>query len=233
MTLRAALFIDGGFLLQRLASVRPDVDPADPVAVDRAIGQLVHAHLDHIRQIEGGADVRAHHYRSFFYDAAPYHHMAQLPVSGRNLNYDKTPQAQFRRALHVALRKRSNMAVRLGTVRLERSWVLNERAQKDLLRGARTVADLMDEDFTAALRQKGVDMRFGLDVASVTLKRQANVLILVTGDSDFVPAAKLARREGAQVILDPLWASVSDDLHEHIDQLRSGFARPRRREPAP
>ena len=63
-------------------------------------------------------------------------------------------------------------------------------------------------------------------MASITLKRQADVLVLVTGDSDFVPAAKLARREGAKVILDSLWLSVRPDLFEHIDQLQAGFPRP-------
>jgi uncharacterized LabA/DUF88 family protein len=38
-------------------------------------------------------------------------------------------------------------------------------------------------------------------------------LVLVTGDSDFVPAAKLARREGVEFLLDPLWQQVSDELY--------------------
>jgi uncharacterized LabA/DUF88 family protein len=76
------------------------------------------------------------------------------------------------------------------------------------------------------LRQKGVDMRIGLDIASITLKRLAKTIILVSGDSDFVPAAKLARREGLQFILDPLWQSVKPDLFEHIDGLNSGLKRP-------
>ena len=86
---------------------------------------------------------------------------------------------------------------------------------------------MTDRDFIPALRQKGVDMRIGLDIASITLKRQANVIILVAGDADFVPAAKLARREGVQFILDPLWQNVPRDLLEHIDGLRSGFYKPR------
>ena len=80
-----------------------------------------------------------------------------------------------------------------------------------------------------ALRQKGVDMRIGLDIASITLKQQANVIVLVSGDADFVPAAKFARREGVQFILDPLWQNISPDLFEHIDGLRSGFYKPRAR----
>jgi uncharacterized LabA/DUF88 family protein len=52
--------------------------------------------------------------------------------------------------------------------------------------------------------------------------------VLVSGDSDFVPAAKLARREGMEFILDPLWQSVNNDLFEHIDGLQSGLNRPAR-----
>ena len=83
-----------------------------------------------------------------------------------------------------------------------------------------------DDDFVPALRQKGVDMRIGLDIASITLRRQAEIIILVSGDADFVPAAKLARREGVQFVLDPLWQEIPPDLFEHIDGLRSGFYRP-------
>jgi len=64
-------------------------------------------------------------------------------------------------------------------------------------------------------------MRIGLDIASMAFKKQVNQIILVAGDSDFVPAAKLARREGIDFILDPMWATIRDDLHEHIDGLRS------------
>src|SRR5690606_8909702 len=57
-------------------------------------------------------------------------------------------------------------------------------------------AELSNEEVTLDLRQKGVDMRIGLDIAALTLKRFVGTIVLVSGDSDFVPAAKLARREG-------------------------------------
>lgn len=69
-------------------------------------------------------------------------------------------------------------------------------------------------------------MRLGVDITSLTLKKQVDTIILVAGDSDFVPAAKLARREGVRIILDPLWREVAPKLFEHIDALRSGFPRP-------
>lgn len=79
---------------------------------------------------------------------------------------------------------------------------------------------------TYGLRQKGVDIRIGLDITTLTLKKQVDTIILVSGDSDFVPAAKLARREGIDFILDPLWQQVNADLFEHIDGLQSGLERP-------
>lgn len=81
-------------------------------------------------------------------------------------------------------------------------------------------------DVTLGLRQKGVDMRIAIDIASLTLKRQVQTIVLVAGDSDFVPAAKLARREGMEFILDPLWQEVNADLFEHIDDLQSGLKCP-------
>lgn len=118
--------------------------------------------------------------------------------------------------------------MRLGDVRRDpgRSWILKARPQKKLLSKVITVEDLNDADFAPALQQKGVDMRIGLDIACITLKDQADLIVLVSGDADFVPAAKLAPREGVQFVLDPLWQDVSPELFEHIDGLRSGFPRP-------
>jgi len=87
---------------------------------------------------------------------------------------------------------------------------------------------IQNNDVALGLRQKGVDMRIAIDIASLTLKQQVSTIVLVAGDSDFVPAAKLARREGMEFILDPLWQNVNVDLFEHIDALQSGLARPSR-----
>jgi uncharacterized LabA/DUF88 family protein len=69
--------------------------------------------------------------------------------------------------------------------------------------------------------QKGVDARMSLDIASLSYKRLVERIVLITGDADFVPAAKLARREGIDVILDPLWGPIAPSLNEHIDGLRT------------
>ena len=66
-------------------------------------------------------------------------------------------------------------------------------------------------------------MKLGTDIAYITLKKQVDQIVLISEDSDFVSAAKLARREGIDFILDPLGAPVKPDLFEHIDGLRTSI----------
>ncbi|EPX82918.1 hypothetical protein ruthe_03059 [Rubellimicrobium thermophilum DSM 16684] len=223
---KVAILIDGGYFLKRLPTVFQQAKPGDPESVAWALRRLIASHLKSRNRIEKLPHERALLYRSFFYDAKPYLGKEHRPVSGKSIDYARSDEAKFRLALHDRLRRMSHMAVRLGEVRRERGWILREDAQKRLLKGEIAVADLADDDFTPGLRQKAVDMRIGTDIASLTLKRQVDTIILVAGDSDFVPASKLARREGVKVILDPLWRSVAPELFEHIDGLQSGFAKP-------
>jgi uncharacterized LabA/DUF88 family protein len=118
--------------------------------------------------------------------------------------------------------ERFDVMVQQGTV----TFPLSE----DVLRELRDVVAawrvIRERDLILGLRQKGVDMRIGLDIASMTLKHQIDTIILVTGDSDFVPAAKLARREGVEFLIDPMRQRVSDELTEHVDGVVSVFPRP-------
>ena len=225
---KAAILIDGGYFLKRLPSVQSNVDVSNPDAVARSISRLIRNHLEQLNTVYKVENFFQLLYRSFYYDALPYTGKGHTPVDKRAIDYSKTPEAIFRKNLFDALRGQPNLAVRLGEVRKNHdiSWILKAKPQRSLLKGDLTVSGLTDNDFAPALRQKGVDMRIGIDIASITLKRQANIIILVSGDADFVPAARFARREGVQFILDPLWQNISADLFEHIDGLRSGFPRP-------
>lgn len=226
---KVAVLIDGGFFLKRLKTVCPEVDPLAARQVDEAIGRLVKGHLEHLHRRFGGTTHDSLLYRAFYYDAAPYTARGHTPITKKSVDYAKSESATLRLALFDHLRRRAAFAVRLGEVRRERAWILKEAPQKALLDGSKVVADLTDEDFHPGLRQKAVDMRLALDIASITLKKQAEIIVLVTGDSDFVPAAKLARREGMRVILDPLWMEVAESLFEHIDGLYSAFPKPKNR----
>ena len=107
------------------------------------------------------------------------------------------------------------------TTHLKKRGTLKKLCRKEI-----GLDDLEEDDISPTFKQKGVDMRIGLDIASIAFKKQADRIVLVSGDSDFVPAAKLARREGIEFVLDPMWASIRADLNEHIDLLRSVFPQP-------
>ena len=104
------------------------------------------------------------------------------------------------------------MALRMGDLRF-RGWTLNMgRIPAD-----EPQVEITADDLRPNVHQKGVDMRIGLDIASLTLKKQVEVVVLVTSDSDFVPAMKFARREGAQLFLVALDSRVTDEVREHAD----------------
>ncbi|WP_206665548.1 NYN domain-containing protein [Jejubacter calystegiae] len=94
---------------------------------------------------------------------------------------------------------------------------------KALLNGRITVDELTEKDVRYEARQKGVDMKISLDISSLSHHKNVEQIILVAGDSDFVPAAKQARREGIDFVLDPMWNHINPDLHEHIDGLVSSW----------
>ncbi len=73
------------------------------------------------------------------------------------------------------------------------------------------------KDLVPNIQQKGVDIRIGLDIASIAVKRIVDTLVLVTGDSDLVPAMKLARKEGLRVYLEALGHGVRRELKAHAD----------------
>ncbi|TVQ95482.1 MAG: NYN domain-containing protein [Spirochaetaceae bacterium] len=202
---------------------------------------------------------RRYVHRILYYDAMPYDGKSQHPFSGKAIDFSTSDVAIFRREFFDSLRRQPKVALRLGTVVRDGDWrlssknshrVLRTRAlvskltvpngadalqiSGDELRALQEIVDLWNSisltEPSIAVRQKGVDMRLGLDIASIAYKRLATTIVLVTGDSDFVPAAKLARREGLEIILDPLWQQIGPELFEHIDGLRSGLPRPNREE---
>ena len=129
-------------------------------------------------------------------------------------------------SLHERLLSKRKVALRLGHLSTDTPWTIKPRVIVELLSGKNTFDALMPDDVMPAVRQKGVDMRIGVDVASLAFKKQVDQIVLIAGDADFVPAAKLARREGIDFVLDPMWRSIPQGLMEHIDGLRSTCPKP-------
>jgi len=218
-----AILIDGGFFLRRFPSCYPNKDKTDAKAVAKTAFEMA---LSHLEEKSLHRTVSHELYRIFFYDCPPLSKKAHYPKTRRAIDFSKTPQSIFRLALHDELRKQRKVALRLGHLLDQTEWKLRTGRLKQLLDGCLDFNRLADEDFEFATIQKGVDMRIGLDIASLSFKRQVDQIVLVAGDSDFVPAAKLARREGIDFILDPLWSVIHGSLHEHVDGVRSTCPNP-------
>ena len=161
-------------------------------------------------------------YRIFYYDCEPvgrksvYH-----PLRKVNVDLEKSDTYVWATEFIEQLKRRRKFALRLGHLSDQMSYNLKPEVTKDLCSGKRSIDSLTERDFAFSAQQKGVDMKIGVDIASLAYKKQVQQIILIAGDSDFVPAAKLARREGIDFILDPMWNTIRPDLFEHIDGLKS------------
>lgn len=227
-----AILVDGAFFLRRFKSCFPDHDYGDPKSVANGLLLLANWHLvQRIGPSKVMEDVSRHFqlaesrdfYRLFFYDCPPLAKKMHRPISKLAIDFAKSPQALFRQALHTEVKLLRKVALRLGHLNDTANWRLNERATDRLIRNPITFSPT-DSDFELDTKQKGVDMRLGIDVASLALKKQVDQIVIVAADADFVPAAKLARREGIDVILDRMgYQSAAKDLVHHVDGLRDCF----------
>jgi uncharacterized LabA/DUF88 family protein len=226
-----AILIDGAFFVRRFRAIEPQNAHNGARAADLAWRWAL-AHLsegspkgDNGKSVKGN---RRDLYRIFFYDCPPLDKKLHNPITGKAKDFSKSEEALFRVALHEALRQKRKVALRLGHLSNDTPWTIKAEKIDELLKKKVRFEDLTEGDVMPNARQKGVDMRIGLDIASLAFKKQADQIVLFAGDADFVPAAKLARREGIDFILDPMWKSIPAGLNEHIDGLRSTCPKPER-----
>lgn len=218
-----AILVDGAFFVKRYKKVFKDKLPLDPSVVASDLFAICQKHLEsrheHVQ--------RSSLYRIFYYDCFPSDKRVHHPISGQAIHFLKSDQYQFQHALFNELSKKRKVALRLGRLAQHSAgWRIRQGPTKELLKKTITVDDLAENDVSYEIKQKGVDMRIGLDIASLAYKKLVDQIVLIAGDADFVPAAKLARREGIDVVLDPMWTSVGEDLFLHIDGLRSTCPNP-------
>lgn len=220
MKKRTAILIDGGFFLKRYRSIHK-LKSLDPI---KTANDLWEMSIYHLLQTNGE---RHDLYRIFYYDCAPYSKKQHHPLTGKSVDFSRTKQFNFQFSFLEELRKKRKVALRLGVLEDGKNWIINPRLTKKLVSGKISIFDLKESDVSFPFRQKRVDIKIGLDIASLALKKLVDQIVLVSGDSDFVPAAKLARREGIDFILDPLWNPIKPHLLEHIDGLTSKIAKPK------
>lgn len=214
-----AVMVDVGFYLTQAQRIFGRQHP------EEAAKRLHQFALDHLNDDKRRRVARL--YRIFVYDAPPAAWKGHTPIGKKAIDLGETATAKWRNTFHETLRGLRKVALRMGEIPTSQvHWQLKPGALKDLTNGRKRWEQLTDDDFRLDLRQKGVDMRLGLDIASLAYQRNVNQIVLISGDADFVPAAKLARRSGIDFILDPMWATIRPALFEHIDGLRSVCPKP-------
>ena len=122
------------------------------------------------------------------------------------------------------LKQRRKLALRMGFFADEEmNYIFSANTVKRLCKKMISIDEVQESDLVLNMRQKGVNMKIGLDIASLAYKKLVDQIVLISGDCDFVPAAKLARIEGIDFILDSLGMKINDNLTEHIDGLRTYY----------
>ncbi|MTI11634.1 NYN domain-containing protein [Sansalvadorimonas verongulae] len=224
MDIRTAVLVDGSFFVKRLDHYkRKFFRTADPLTAEQIVKALVSSVRKHLRYGDSGKQDTSHHlYRIYYYDAPPLDIKVHYPLSEagetrcRVKDYKTEPSSIIRGEVLEQLKMQRKLALRLGTTKHDKSkgWRLTPSATQDLLKKRKSFTDLTNADFVYEVRQKGVDIKLGLDISTLSYEKQVDKIILIAGDSDFVPAAKMARKHGIDFILDPLRNNIDPSLNE-------------------
>jgi len=199
---RYALLVDGAFACKRLYRALGNRHPTAHDVIAEC--QRVRSHA----ALKGGTLLRVH-----YYDAPPAAGQLTNPVDGKVVNLGQSATFSRMASIHATIELSPDFALRRGEV-VARGWRLKDHALRQIVKSHRGIKPT---DVRPDLRQKGVDLRIGLDIARLSLRRLVDVIVVVTGDSDLAPAFRFARREGIRIYLDHLGAPVMRDLKAHAD----------------
>lgn len=225
MKKRTAVLIDGGFFFERVRFFARKHFRRDLILTAENLSTIVHQLVKN--HIEDRRALPRELYRVYYYDCPPNDKQVRYPIAPEghrtpgSINFKEHPPYKVRGELHDRLKKSRKTALRLGELSKSGRWRLNDHSLDDLLKGVKQWGHLTNADFHYDIDQKAVDIKLGMDITTLALNKLADVIVLVAGDSDFVPASKLARTSGIDFVLDPMWANTAASLSEHVDGLRS------------
>ena len=217
---KIAILVDGGFYRRRAQFLYGESD------AQKSLKTLITYCYKHVNDDK---DKQKHTlYRIFYYDCPPMKKKIFHPLLQKTVDFGKSDLHKWMDEFLTSLTGSRKVALRLGTLAESQAcYTLRPETVKKLCNKSLKIEDLEEKHFTLNVNQKGVDMKIGIDIASLAYKKQVDKIVLISGDSDFVPAAKLARREGIDFVLDPMWIDIKPELYEHIDGLKTFAPRPR------
>jgi len=226
---KTAVMIDGGYFIRRIDYfLRKHFSglTIDAAQLVKIIWRIVRFHLDSPHGRHAELEPLAL-YRIYYYDCPPLDKQIKFPLP---LEGHKTPSTKnfkahapnvLRNELHEELRRNRKTALRMGVLSTTGQWQVKERRLKQLINNEVSWNELTNDDFYYEYKQKAVDIKLGMDITILAHEKLVDVIILLAGDADFVPAAKHARIKGVDFILDPMHQKVSASLSEHVDGVQS------------
>lgn len=219
--MKTAILIDGGFFIKRYKHIKGFSSEDSPDIMARNLVRYCFRHISRINSYRKRYDLHPTElHRIYFYDARPFDGDSQNPVTRKTISFRNTATYAFKQKLFDELKRQRKIALRLGFLKnSSKAWLIKGPLTKPLIAEKITAKDITSNDVIYPLKQKGVDIKIGLDIATLAFKKQVGQMILIAGDSDFVPVAKFARQEGVDLILDPMLNNIDPKLHEHIDGL--------------
>lgn len=212
-TRKTAIMVDGGYYRTRAVALWGK----NKTAEERA-NELYYYCMLHLSEPSEPRDL----YRIFYYDCPPMNREIIHPLTQRMISFAELPGTRWSNSFYKELSRKRKVALRMGELAESQArYILKQEVQSRLLSGQKKTSDLVEDDFKLDVKQKGVDMRIGLDAASLAYGKYVNQIILIAGDSDFIPLAKMARRNGIDFVLDPMQQYIKPKLAEHIDGIET------------
>jgi uncharacterized LabA/DUF88 family protein len=191
---KIAILIDGGFFIQRFKRLNKKFPTRNDVE------DLIKDILKKVEIKSGDSSIDIL-YRSYYYDCLPFGKIIK-DVNKKPIDFSTTSIYHNQKNFIDSLKSIDQFALRLGELSFS-GWKLDATKPKGK----------PSPDF----RQKGVDMKIGLDMAWMAGKSNVGKIVLVAGDSDFISPIKLVRREGILVYLYPMGNYLKSELIEHTD----------------
>jgi len=212
-TKKTAILVDGGYYRVRSMNLW-----GRKSAKDRA-DELYQYCMLHISEPAEPREL----YRIFYYDCPPMARTVKHPLTGRTIDYAALPGTKWSNDFHRCISEKHRSALRMGELaESTASYILKDHVMGDLLSCKKSISSLTENDFRIDVKQKGVDMRVGLDVAALAYGRYVDQIVLIAGDSDFLPAIKMARKNGLDFILDPMkQKNTKHTMIEHVDNVET------------
>jgi uncharacterized LabA/DUF88 family protein len=196
-----AILMDGGFIKQKIKKKTGNFPTVTDIQAEVA---RIKAH-----PALTGCELL----RVYFYDAPPASGILKNPIDGSAVDLSARQDYSKNVSLHQLLEVEPDVALRMGDAAVH-GWTFGQAALKSLSQNPRTP---VAKDLVPNIEQKGVDLRIGLDIARLSLRALVSAVVVVTGDSDLIPAFKFARREGIRVYLDHMGHGVRRGLKVHAD----------------